>query len=331
MILATGTWCAATFPAWCSVAGDMQNFFFTSALLLSLSVGHCVAQDKGTLTPQPLPPLTNPADASTPAKALFGRAIDAAALEPEPIGFYSRGCLGGAEALAPDGPQWQAMRPSRNRNWGHPALIRFVERFAPAAAQASGWPGILVGDMAQPRGGPMFTGHASHQLGLDADIWLKPMPAHRMSRAEREEVSSITVVRADQLDTDTTMWTPAHLAVLRTAAMDPQVQRIFVNAAIKRTLCRSAKGEAWLRKIRPEHGHDYHFHVRLFCPVGADKCSPQETTLEGDGCDATLEWWFTEEALHPKPSATPPPPLTLAKLPPQCRRVLEAEGLGVRQ
>lgn len=299
--------------------------------MLLIGVGHCLAQDKGTLTPQPLPQLTNPADANTPAKALFGRALDAAALEPEPIGFYSRGCLAGAQALAPDGPQWQAMRPSRNRNWGHPELIHFVERFAPAAAQASGWPGILVGDMAQPRGGPMLTGHASHQLGLDADIWLKPMPAQRMSRAEREEVSSITVVRADQLDTDPSAWTPAHQAVLRTAAMDPQVQRIFVNAAIKRTLCRSAKGESWLRKIRPEHGHDYHFHVRLLCPAGAEKCSPQDPTPEGDGCDATLEWWFTEEALHPKPPATPPPPLTLAKLPPQCRRVLEAPGLGAGQ
>ena len=242
MILVTGKWCAATFPACCKPWRDMRTFLQSGVLMLLIGVGPCLAQDKGTLTPQPLPQLTNPADATTPAKALFGRALDAAALEPEPIGFYSRGCLAGAQALAPDGPQWQAMRPSRNRNWGHPELIHFVERFAPAAAQASGWPGILVGDMAQPRGGPMLTGHASHQLGLDADIWLKPMPAQRMSRVEREEVSSITVVRADQLDTDPTAWTPAHQAVLRTAAMDPQVQRIFVNAAIKRTLCRSAKG-----------------------------------------------------------------------------------------
>lgn len=310
----------------------MPMILKAAALLLSLYLGHCWAQDKGTLAPQPLPPLTSPVDANTPAKALFGRAIDAAALEPEPFGFYSRGCLAGAQALTPDGPHWQAMRPSRNRNWGHPELIRFLERFAPAAAQASGWPGILVGDMAQPRGGPMLTGHASHQLGLDADIWLRPMPAHRQSRAEREEESSLTVVRADRLDTDPATWTPGHQAVLRTAAMDPQVQRIFVNAAIKRALCREAKGEAWLRKIRPEHGHDYHFHVRLLCPPGADKCSPQDPTPEGDGCDATLEWWFTEEALQPKPSgAPPPPPLTMAKLPPQCRRVLEAPGLGVRQ
>ena len=295
-----------------------------STLLLSMFAFPCIAQDKGSLNPQPLAPLSSPADANTPAKALFGRATTAAPLEPEPFGFYSKGCLAGAQALSPDGPQWQAMRPSRKRNWGHPELIRFVERFAPAAAQASGWPGILVGDMAQPRGGPMLTGHASHQLGLDVDIWLKPMPVHRMTRAEREEVSSITVVRPDRLDVEPTAWTPGHQAVLRKAAMDAQVQRIFVNAAIKRALCRSSKGEPWLRKIRPEHGHDYHFHVRLFCPPGAAKCTVQDPTPEGDGCDDSLDWWFTEEALHPKPSGLPPKPLTLEKLPAECRRVLQA-------
>lgn len=295
------------------------------ALCAALCCGPVAAQDKGSLIPAALPPLDTPANADTPAKALFGRATKAAPLEPEPIGFYSRGCLAGAQALPADGPTWQAMRPSRNRNWGHPELIRFIERFAPTAAQASGWNGILVGDLAQPRGGPMLTGHASHQLGLDADIWLKPMPAHRMSRAEREEVSSIKVVRADRLDVEPGVWTPGHLAVLRAAAQDPQVQRIFVNAAIKRALCRAAKGEVWLQKMRPEHGHDYHFHVRLHCPAGTAKCAAQDPTPEGDGCDASLDWWFTDEALHPKPSGTPPPPLTLMKLPPECRQVLEAK------
>lgn len=305
----------------------MKTLIRIYGLLMACSVlwaGQGYAQDKGSTTPTVLPPLLHPAQADTPAKALFGRATKAAPLDPEPIGFYSRGCLAGAQALPADGPHWQAMRPSRNRNWGHPELIRFIERFAPAAAKAGGWPGILVGDMAQPRGGPMLTGHASHQLGLDADIWLKPMPTLRMSRTEREEVSSISVVRADRLDVDPAVWTPGHLAVLRTAAQDPQVQRIFVNAAIKRALCRAAKGEPWLQKMRPEHGHDYHFHVRMLCPAGSAKCAPQDPTPEGDGCDASLDWWFTDEALHPKPSGTPPPPLTLVKLPPECRTVLEA-------
>jgi penicillin-insensitive murein endopeptidase len=259
-----------------------------------------------------------------PAKDLFGHAPKPAKLPAQPIGFYSRGCLAGAQALTPDGPHWQAMRPSRNRNWGDPSLVRFLEQFSVKAAQVSGWPGILIGDMSQPRGGPMLTGHASHQVGLDADIWLKPMPGHTMSRAEREEVSSITVVRPDRLDIDPTAWTDGHLAILRAAAEAPQVQRIFVNPAIKKAICRTSAGQEWLQKIRPTPGHDYHFHVRLHCPASSGECTVQEPTPAGDGCDATLDWWFTEEALHPSPPKDPPAPLTLQKLPPLCSQVLDA-------
>ena len=263
-------------------------------------------------------------DPSTPAKELFGRARAAAALEPAAIGFYSRGCLAGARPLPIDGPNWQVMRLSRNRNWGHPELVEFLKRFAASAAQDSGWPGILVGDLSQPRGGPMLTGHVSHQIGLDADIWLMPMPARVLTRDEREEMSSVGMVSHDRLDIDPGKWTEGHLAVLRAAAMDSGVQRIFVNAAIKRALCRSAAGEHWLGKVRPERGHDSHFHVRMFCPRGS-ACTEQEPTPPGDGCDETLEWWFTDEALNPKEPALPRPPLTMASLPAQCREVLSAQ------
>jgi penicillin-insensitive murein endopeptidase len=297
---------------------------YVATLVFALGTSLCLAQERGAVARPLATSRLAAADSNTPAKALFGRVTRSADMAPEPIGFYSRGCVAGATALTSQGPHWQTMRPSRNRNWGHPALIRFIERFAPAAAAAAQWPGILVGDLSQPRGGPMLTGHASHQIGLDADIWLKPMPAQTLTLAEREEVSSITVVRTDRMDVDPSAWTPGHLAVLRTAALDDDVQRIFVNAAIKKALCRSAGGEPWLRKIRPEHGHDYHFHVRLWCPVGTDNCTRQDPTPQGDGCDDTLAWWFTDEALHPKPSAAPPVPLTLVKLPPACRTVLEA-------
>ena len=276
------------------------------ALLLALAAGGCAL-----FTPDP------------PAKELFGRARAAAALEPAPIGFYSRGCLAGARQLPIDGPNWQVMRLSRNRNWGHPELVEFLKRFSAEASKNSGWPGILVGDLSQPRGGPMLTGHVSHQIGLDADIWLTPMPARLLTRDEREQMSSIGMVRPDRLDIDTGAWTDGHLAVLRTAAMDPGVQRIFVNPAIKRAACRAAAGEPWLGKLRPERGHHSHFHVRMSCPPGSP-CTEQEPTPPGDSCDETLEWWFTDEALNPKEPPAPRPPLTIADLPPQCRDVLSA-------
>jgi penicillin-insensitive murein endopeptidase len=273
----------------------------------------------------PLPPLAHPDDPSTPAKALFGRETTPAPLAARAIGFYSRGCLAGAKALAVDGPTWQVMRVSRDRYWGHPNLIAFLERFSKKVATVSHWPGILVGDMSQPRGGPMLNGHASHQIGLDADIWLTPMPENHLPRETREDMMATNVVREDRRDIDPHKWTPDHLAVIKAAAQDQEVERIFVNAAIKKALCREATGDrSWLAKVRPYYGHDYHFHVRIACPRGETACESQEPVAGGDGCDASLAHWFAEGILHPRPGpkpAKPRPALTLAQLPSACSTI----------
>lgn len=272
------------------------------------------------------------AQQATPAKELFGRVrTPAAQFAPEAIGFYSKGCIAGAQELPITGPEangplWQVMRLSRNRNYGHPVLVAFLERFAQRVTEVTSWRGILVGDMSQPRGGPMLTGHASHQVGLDADIWLTPSPGRVLSREERENISATMMVRKDRLDIDPANWRPDHWKVVRAAASDPLVERIFVNAAIKKALCRDASGDrAWLAKVRPYWGHDYHMHVRLGCPQGSAECKGQEAPPTGDGCGAELAWWFSDEVLHPKPDkepSKPKPPLTLADLPPACATVL---------
>jgi penicillin-insensitive murein DD-endopeptidase len=298
-----------------------------SLVLLALAAGPAAAQDKGTLNPQPLPPLANPDDPRTPAKELFGRRTKPAKSAPQVFGFYSHGCVAGAAELPINGPTWQVMRLSRNRNWGHPTLVKFLERLSQKSAK-HGWPGLLVGDMSQPRGGPMLTGHASHQIGLDADIWLTPMPKRELSREEREEMSATMAVAADRLDIDPKVWTPAHDAVIKTAAKDPQVERVFVNAAIKKALCRGAGSDRdWLQKVRPYWGHDYHFHVRLSCPADSPECKPQDPVPpNGDGCGKDLDWWFRDSVIHPKPPlpAKPKPALTMKALPPACRQVLAA-------
>src|SRR6201993_2179381 len=144
------------------------------------------------------------------AKLLFGREVSPTAGLAQAIGAYERGCLSGAVALPADGPNWQVMRPSRNRAWGHPVLIAFLERLASKLPAEAGWAGPLVGDVAQPRGGPMLTGHGSHQIGLDADIWLTPMPSRRLSPTERDEISATNVVASDGMDIDPSTWTPQH-------------------------------------------------------------------------------------------------------------------------
>jgi penicillin-insensitive murein endopeptidase len=266
-------------------------------------------------------------DARKPAKDLFGRIASPATMKAAAIGFYSHGCLAGGVALPITGKTWQVMRLSRNRNWGHPALVDFIQRLAQTVPTV-GWRGLLVGDMAQARGGPMLTGHASHQVGLDADLWLTPMPSRELTRQERESISAINVVARNRLDVDSKVWTPQHGAVIRLAAEDPATERIFVNPAIKKALCREAgTNRGWLQKVRPWNGHDYHFHVRMMCPAGSPDCKPQDAPPEGDGCGKDLDYWFQDEVLHPKPPkkpVKPPPPLTLADLPAACRDVLLA-------
>lgn len=294
-------------------------------VLAGLAASPGAAQTPGTLDPKPLPPLANPENPATPAKELFGRKTDAAPLAARALGSYARGCMAGAAALPIDGETWQVMRLSRNRNWGHPKLIGFLERVGRRVPEINGWPGLLVGDISQPRGGPMLTGHASHQVGLDADIWLTPMPDRRLSRAEREQMSAVDMVRSDRLDVDPATWTPKHLPLIRAVSKEPEVARIFVNAAIKKALCREAGGDrGWLSKVRPMFGHNYHFHIRLACPPGEEGCADQDPPPGNDGCGPELNAWFTDAMLNPKPGK-PRPPMTMAALPPECRRVLVAK------
>jgi penicillin-insensitive murein endopeptidase len=281
----------------------------------------------GTLDARPLPPLANPASPSTPAKQLFARKTTPLAGPPRSIGGYADGCLAGGVALPITGPSWQVMRLSRNRNWGNPGLIKFLERFAGNAKQV-GWNGLLVGDMSQPRGGPMITGHSSHQVGLDADIWFTPMPDHVMSREEREFDGAVDMVAPDHRDVDPKVWSHTRTEMIRAAAEDPAVTRIFVNAAIKKAMCREAGADRdWLSKVRPWWGHAEHFHVRISCPADSPQCKPQPPVPAGDGCGHEMDFWFQDSVLHPPPPAEPPKPkpgITLAHLPPACKDVVMA-------
>ncbi len=260
-----------------------------------------------------------------PAKHVFGFIMDPLPMEARAIGSYARGCLAGGRELPVNGPAWQAMRLSRNRNWGHPALLDYIEQLARDTQKLDGWPGLLVGDLAQPRGGPMLTGHASHQIGLDADIWLKPMPDRRLSRKERERMSAVSVLADNRLSVDPNIWTPEHVRLLKRAASYDEVARIFVHPAIKKALCEAAGSErGWLRKIRPWWGHHYHFHVRLKCPPGYSGCKNQSPPPAGDGCGQPLDYWYRLLTAPPKPDkpTKKKAPMTLADLPAACRRVV---------
>ncbi len=277
------------------------------------------------------------------ANQLFGAESVSSEQRPQVFGYYAKGCLAGAVQLPETGPTWQAMRLSRNRNWAHPSMIAFIRRLSIEATK-HGWAGLYVGDMAQPRGGPMTSSHQSHQSGLDADIWMLPPKRLNLSRAARENISSISV-RTDDQKSINENWTPAHMAILKAASKDKAVDRIFVAAAVKIAMCKDAGTDRnWLKKIRPLSGHNYHFHVRLKCPKGSPGCekqTPISKISKGDGCDKTLTWWVTDYLDPPKPKKKKKkkvekkkklkPPrrrareMILADLPRQCKRVLTSE------
>jgi penicillin-insensitive murein endopeptidase len=287
-------------------------------------------------TPAPLPsPKPDATEAKKkegqePAKQLFSHTKLPSIGKAMAIGYYPRGCLQGGVPLPTTGKTWQVMRLSRNRNWGHPELVKFLERFAPLAAKATGWHGILVGDRAQPRGGPLPFGHMSHQIGLDVDIWFMPMPGHVLSKEEREKTSAINLVADDWKHINPKTWSPADVAFIRTAAEQPEVERVLVNAAIKKEIChmQGDKHPSWMDKVRPWYGHNDHIHVRLKCPADSPNCRKQPAVPDSAGCgEKDLAFWFSDKVLHPKKKVgggKPPRPLMLADLPPACKNVLDA-------
>lgn len=269
--------------------------------------------------------LSMPGLARADAKAQFSAKSTPSPHSSYAIGEHARGCLAGGVQLPETGPTWQAMRLSRNHNWAHPAALEFIQQFSSAARQV-GWQGLYIGDISQPRGGPV-TGHASHQIGLDIDVWLLPATRLDLSRSDRERLSSMNVRSADQRSVNGN-WTRAHHRLLEAAARDSRVNRIFITPPVKLQMCRDAPANdrAWLAKIRPWWGHNTHFHVRLNCPAGAPGCENPAPLPAGDGC-AEAVWWVTDALAPPDPNApkTPPkPPLQLADLPSQCAEVLGA-------
>jgi penicillin-insensitive murein endopeptidase len=244
---------------------------------------------------------------------------------PQAIGGFAAGCLAGGAALAPEGPGYQAIRLSRHRNYGHPALVAFVGDFG-RRVEAARLGTAVIADMNQPRGGPMSFAHASHQTGLDADIWLRlDLPA--MSREARESLEEIKFVDYSERDVRTDVWTRGQAELVRLAATDPRVSRIFISPAIKRALCAADWADRdWLRKVRPWYGHDGHMHVRLGCPADSPQCRDQKELPPGDGCDKDLHDWLAIVAPVRETTASDEARAPHPTLPPACRAVLSGPG-----
>ena len=276
-----------------------------SLLVTAASAGMALAQDLGTLHPQPLPALAHPDDPATPAKELFARALKPAPLAPDAIGFYARGCLAGGQR-----PCRSPATPGRScacratATGAIPCSIDFLERLARKVRADGIFPGLLIGDIAQPRGGPMINGHASHQVGLDADIWLRPMPDALLTPPEREEMLSTNVVRRDRLDVDRQKWTPQHMALIKETAEQPRsAAHLRQSGDQEGDLPRCHRRPLMARQGPADVRPRLSFPRPHRLPGGGSGLPDAGVPPPpGDGCDASLAWWFSDAVLHPKPN-----------------------------
>jgi penicillin-insensitive murein DD-endopeptidase len=228
------------------------------------------------------------------------------------------GCIAGAVSLPPEGPGFQTIHLDRSAFWGAPQTITHLEQLGREATDA-GLPTLLIEDVSRARGGPMPGGHVSHQIGLDADVGLDMRPRQALAVWERASVEPRSVVRPDGRDIDPTVWSPRVMALLQMAAGLPEVDRILVNPAIKRQLCREVtEDRSWLHLIRPWYGHAAHMHIRFRCPSDQADCVQAPPPPPGDGCDGTLQWWFDQLDTPAKPAAPYQPP----PLPAACKSIL---------
>jgi penicillin-insensitive murein endopeptidase len=217
------------------------------------------------------------------------------------------GCIAGAVRLPAQGPGFQTIHLGRSSFWGAPQTIAGVEILG-RQAEAAGLGTLYVEDIARPRGGPLPGGHAAHQLGLDADIGLDTSRKPTLTPATREAVELPSLVAPDQRGVDPALWSGQTITLLKLAAALPGVDRVLVNPAIKKQLCQDVQGDrVWLRLIRPWWGHAAHMHIHFRCPDGQPECVQQVPPPPGDGCDATLQWWFDQLNAPPAPPAAPKP------------------------
>jgi hypothetical protein len=96
---------------------------------------------------------------------------------------------------------------------------------------------LLIGDMGMPAGGRFNGGHASHQSGLDVDIFLQ-LPQTRWSSAHLKP-QALDLVARDGKRVVPSLWSPQISQLIKLAAEDNDVTRILLTR-------RSSSSCAWM-------------------------------------------------------------------------------------
>ncbi len=246
--------------------------------------------------------------------------------EPRIYGSYQSGCLAGAQQLPLDGAGYSVVRRSRNRYYGHPAIIGYLTELGKKIRQKK-YPSMIIEDISYPRGGPFLNGHISHQIGLDVDISLSSKTTLPTLMESENWVSTSYVKDRKTLLTN---WGREQIQLTELAASSPEVNRIFVAPAIKKYFCENQPYAPWLYKIRSWWGHDDHLHVRLNCPTDSPDCKPQAPLDPvNNSCGVELDWWYSAEAdvesIKQEQMDNDPQPRGFPILPAQCEEVKETK------
>ncbi len=241
-------------------------------------------------------------------------------------GGYSAGCISGAAQLPVIGSGFQVVHSSKNRYYAHSNLTYYIQDLGYRMKKSNGL-SIAIEDLSFPRGGPFFTGHSSHQIGLDADISLQLISGKLNSSQSESWLSPSYVQGRKHLKSN---WTAAQADLTALAANSPYVNRIFVSPAIKKYFCDTTPSAPWLYKLRAWWGHDDHLHVRLSCPKDSPNCESQPALNSKDnGCGGDLAWWYSAEAdaewaemIKPPAPGTPVKPKPYPTLPAKCEALV---------
>ncbi|MFI5322577.1 MAG: penicillin-insensitive murein endopeptidase [Thermodesulfobacteriota bacterium] len=237
------------------------------------------------------------------------RAVESAksAAITESIGTYTAGCIRNAASIPLNGEGFQVIRLGRQRYYANPEMIDYIIWLGKMVHEKLNAL-LLIGDVSQRTGGPMYDEHSSHQIGLDADIlyWQHPIALRReLTTVERAHIYPQSVLNEDETSIDEFKWNDKIGKIIKIAASDKRVNRIFVNPFIKKRLCKIYPDEAWLARVRPWYGHDGHFHVRLNCPLENHSCQPQDPlNIFYTGCGSDLDKWFTAKGKIKKQKIT---------------------------
>lgn len=215
------------------------------------------------------------------------------------IGSYNLGCIDGAVELSDKGKTFQIQRYASDRAYAHPLMIEYLNDLF-ERAHAVKLPPLIIGDISRPYGGPLGinSAHASHQIGLDVDIPFDFALPRKSSKELSNPIDNYIVNGKQVLPS----FTKSVELLIKVAASDPRVDRVFVAPMIKKHMCILYQGtkqnDEFLRKLRPWFGHRAHMHVRLACPTDSPDCRIQTAVPAGNGCGYEVDSWFLPPPAH---------------------------------